>query len=33
MGEYWKIEGAPVSDELKERVFVTNFEELYGDKG
>jgi predicted TIM-barrel fold metal-dependent hydrolase len=33
MGEYWKIEGAPVSKELKERVFVTNFEELYGDKG
>ncbi len=32
-GEYWKIAGAPVSDELKDRVFATNFEELYGHKG
>ena len=32
-GEYWKIEGAPVSEELKDRIFVTNFEELYGGKG
>lgn len=29
-GEYWKIAGAPVSEELKERIFNTNFEELYG---
>jgi uncharacterized protein len=31
-GEYWKIAGAPVSEELKERVFSRNFEELYGHK-
>jgi predicted TIM-barrel fold metal-dependent hydrolase len=31
-GEYWKIEGAPVSDELKDRVFYQNFLDLYGDK-
>jgi hypothetical protein len=30
MGEYWKIEGAPVSDELKENVFWNNAEKLYG---
>jgi len=29
-GEYWKIAGAPVSEELKARIFHTNFEELYG---
>jgi len=28
--EYWKIEGAPVSDELKENVFWNNAERLYG---
>jgi len=28
--EYWKIAGAPVSEELKERVFHRNFEDLYG---
>jgi predicted TIM-barrel fold metal-dependent hydrolase len=27
--EYWKIYGAPVSDELKERILHRNFEELY----
>lgn len=32
-GEYWKIAGADVSQELKDRVFATNFEELYGHKG
>lgn len=32
-GEYWKIAGAPVSEELKDRIFATNFEELYGHKG
>jgi predicted TIM-barrel fold metal-dependent hydrolase len=32
-GEYWKINGAPVSEELKDRVFCRNFEELYGHKG
>ena len=32
-GEYWKIAGAPVSEELKNRVFAANFEELYGHKG
>lgn len=32
-GEYWKIAGAPVSQELKERVLYRNFEELYGHKG
>ena len=31
-GEYWKIEGAPVSSELKDRVFYQNFEDLYGAK-
>ena len=29
MGEYWKIEGAPVSEELKRMVFVDNFEKLH----
>ncbi len=29
-GEYYKILGADVSDELKDRVFHRNFEELYG---
>src|SRR5437899_352713 len=29
-GEYWKINGAPVGRELKERIFYQNFEELYG---
>lgn len=28
-GEYWKIYGAPVSDELKARILHTNYEELY----
>jgi predicted TIM-barrel fold metal-dependent hydrolase len=32
-GEYWKIAGARVSQELKDRVFATNYEELYGHKG
>ncbi|OLT09002.1 amidohydrolase [Pseudonocardia sp. CNS-139] len=27
--EYWKIRGAPVSDELKERILYRNYEELY----
>ncbi len=31
-GEYWKIAGAPVSKGLKERIFSTNFEELYEHK-
>jgi predicted TIM-barrel fold metal-dependent hydrolase len=31
-GEYWKIAGAPVSQELKDRVFYGNFEEVYGSK-
>ncbi len=31
-GEYWKIAGAPVSEELKEKVFRGNYEELYGDR-
>ncbi|MGH9103456.1 MAG: amidohydrolase family protein [Acidimicrobiales bacterium] len=31
-GEYWKIEGTKVSDELKDRIFARNFEELYGAK-
>jgi uncharacterized protein len=31
-GEYWKINGAPVSDELKQRVLHRNFEQLYGEK-
>ncbi len=29
-GEYWKIAGAPVSDELKDRILCRNFEQLYG---
>ncbi|SNS71007.1 Predicted metal-dependent hydrolase, TIM-barrel fold [Asanoa hainanensis] len=29
-GEYWKIQGAPVSDELKQRILYRNYEELYG---
>lgn len=29
-GEYYKIAGAPVSQELKDRIFHRNFEELYG---
>lgn len=28
--EYWKIEGAPVSEELKENIFWNNAERLYG---
>jgi predicted TIM-barrel fold metal-dependent hydrolase len=31
-GEYWKIEGADVSSELKDRIFHQNFEDLYGHK-
>jgi len=31
-GEYWKINGAPVSDELKQRILYQNFEQLYGEK-
>jgi predicted TIM-barrel fold metal-dependent hydrolase len=31
-GEYWKINGAPVSNELKQRVFYQNYEDLYGNK-
>jgi uncharacterized protein len=31
-GEYWKINGALVSDELKQRIFHRNFEQLYGGK-
>jgi len=31
-GEYWKIQGAPVSDELKERILYRNYEELYGER-
>ncbi|HZZ45673.1 MAG TPA: amidohydrolase family protein [Pseudonocardia sp.] len=30
-GEYWKIRGANVSEELKERILYRNYEELYGD--
>ena len=30
--EYWKINGAPVSDELKQRILYQNFEQLYGEK-
>lgn len=30
--EYWKINGAPVSSELKQRILYRNFEELYGAK-
>ena len=29
MSEYWKIEGAPVSEELKRMVLVENFEKLH----
>lgn len=29
-GEYYKIAGQPVSDELKQRILHRNFEELYG---
>lgn len=29
-GEYWKIAGAPVSEELKDRVLYRNYDELYG---
>jgi hypothetical protein len=32
MSEYWKIEGAPVSEELKRMVFRDNFEALFGSK-
>jgi predicted TIM-barrel fold metal-dependent hydrolase len=28
-GEYWKIEGAPISEELKENIFWNNAESLY----
>jgi predicted TIM-barrel fold metal-dependent hydrolase len=28
-GEYWKINGAPVGDELKARILHQNFEDLY----
>jgi predicted TIM-barrel fold metal-dependent hydrolase len=31
-GEYYKIAGAPVSQELKDRILSRNFEELYGNK-
>ncbi|WP_232663331.1 amidohydrolase family protein [Pseudonocardia sp. TRM90224] len=31
-GEYWKINGAPVSDELKQRILYRNYEQLYGEK-
>jgi len=30
MGEYYKIADARVSEELKDRIFARNFEELYG---
>jgi uncharacterized protein len=30
-GEYWKIQGAPVSNELKQRILYRNYEQLYGD--
>jgi predicted TIM-barrel fold metal-dependent hydrolase len=29
-GEFWKVNGVAVSEELKERVFWRNFDELYG---
>jgi hypothetical protein len=29
MSEYWKIEGAPVSEELKRMVLVDNFVKLH----
>jgi len=28
-GEYWKIEGAPISEDLKENIFWNNAERLY----
>ncbi|GIK38352.1 MAG: hypothetical protein BroJett011_21850 [Chloroflexota bacterium] len=28
-GEYWKIEGAPISEELKQNIFWNNAEKLY----
>lgn len=31
-GEYWKIEGAPISEELKNRIFHQNYEDLYGNR-
>lgn len=31
-GEYYKIEGTRVSDELKDRIFHRNYEELYGNR-
>jgi predicted TIM-barrel fold metal-dependent hydrolase len=31
-GEYWKINGAPVSSELKERILYRNYDQLYGEK-
>lgn len=31
-GEYYKIEGAPISEELKDRIFYQNFVDLYGHK-
>ncbi|WP_256833812.1 amidohydrolase family protein [Parageobacillus thermoglucosidasius] len=31
-GEFWKIQGAPISDEIKERVFWANAEEQYFSK-
>lgn len=29
-GEYWKLASVPISEELKERIFHQNFEDLYG---
>jgi hypothetical protein len=29
-GEYWMLYGAPVSDELKQRILYRSYEELYG---
>ncbi|HEY3200717.1 MAG TPA: amidohydrolase family protein [Actinomycetes bacterium] len=31
-GEFYKIEGVPVSEDLKDRVFHANFEALYGNR-
>jgi predicted TIM-barrel fold metal-dependent hydrolase len=31
-GEFWKINGAHCSEELKDRIFYRNFEDLYGHK-
>jgi len=31
-GEYWKIEGTKVGEELKDRIFYQNFVDLYGHK-